>query len=50
MDRVETYVRGNYKKLFGDKPLLIVEYDTYFTVRVNKDASPLILSKDILNA
>ena len=46
--QVETYVRGNYKKLFGDKKLIINEFDSHFTVQTNKDQSPLILSKSII--
>ena len=49
MDKVEAYVRENYKRLFGDKPLIIQEYDSFFTIKSNKDESPLILGKSILN-
>ncbi len=45
---VENYVRENYKKLYGDKPLIIEEKETIFLVSTNKDESPLILSKNIL--
>ena len=45
---VENYVRENYKKLFGDKPLIIKEEDSIYLISTNKDESPLILSKNIL--
>lgn len=48
MNKVEEYVRNNYKKLFKDKPIIIEEYDNHFEVKSNKDESPLILSKNIL--
>lgn len=48
MEKVEEYVRENYKKLYKDKPLMIQEFDSYFTVKSNKDESPLILSKNIV--
>ena len=47
--KVETYVRENYKKLFGDKPLIIEERESCYLVSTNKDDSPLILSKNINN-
>ena len=47
MEKVKEYVVNNYKT-YKDKTLLIVEYDSFYTVRVNKDESPLILSKDIV--
>ena len=46
--QVEAYVRENYKKLFGDKSLIITEFDSHFQVKHNKDESPLILSKRII--
>jgi hypothetical protein len=48
MEKVEEYVRENYKKLYKDKPLMIEEFDSHFTVRSNEDESPLILSKTIV--
>jgi len=44
---VETYVRENYKKLFGDKPLIIEERESCYLISTSKDDSPLILSKNI---
>ena len=49
MEKVEAYVRKNYKNLYGDKPLIIEEFDSHFTVRFERDESPLILGKNILN-
>jgi hypothetical protein len=46
--QVEAYVRDNYKKLFGDKTLIITEFESFFTVKSNIDQSPLILSKSII--
>jgi len=50
MEKVEAYVRQNYKRLYGEKPLIIQEYNSFFTIKSNKDESPLILSKSILDA
>ena len=50
MDKVEEYVRQNYKRMYGEKPLIIEEFDNHYTVRNNKDESPLILSKQILTS
>jgi len=47
--KVESYVRENYKKTFGDKPLIIEERESCYLVSTNKDDSPLILSKNINN-
>lgn len=49
MEKVVEYVRKNYEKMFGNSELIIIENDSHFQVKVNKDESPLILSKDILN-
>jgi len=46
---IETYVRENYKKTFGDKPLIIEERESCYLVSTSKDDSPLILSKNINN-
>jgi len=48
MNKVEEYVRKNYKRLYKDTPLIIEEYDNHFEIKKNKDESPLILSKNIL--
>lgn len=47
MEQVKEYVYSKYKNL-KDKDLLIVEHDLFYTVRVNKDESPLILSLDVV--
>ena len=47
MDKVKQYVEKNYKSYQG-KILIIEEHDSFFTVKSNKDESPLILSKEIL--
>ena len=47
MEQVQNYVYENYKNL-KDKTLLIVEHDLFYTIRVNPDESPLILSKDVI--
>ena len=47
-EKVEAYVRENYKRLFGDKSLIITELDSHFQIKHNKDESPLILSKGII--
>lgn len=48
MNRVEEYVRKNYKKLYENKQLIIEELGTHYEVKSNKDESPLILSKTII--
>jgi len=48
MNKVEEYVRNNYKKLFGDKKLIIEEFESHYQIKTKKDESPLILSKNIL--
>jgi|TARA_R110000796_G_scaffold30859_2_gene82221 hypothetical protein len=47
MNEVEDYVRKNYKKLYGDKKLIINEFGTHYEVKSGIDESPLILSKTI---
>ena len=32
---IETYVRENYKKLFGDKPLIIEERESMLSISIN---------------
>lgn len=49
IDKVEAYVRENYKNMYGDKPLIIQEFDSHYTIKSNKDESPLILGKGITN-
>jgi len=47
MEHIEKYVRENYKRLYGDKPLIIEEFDSHYTIKANKDESPLILGKQV---
>ena len=46
-EQVKEYVYLNYKT-YKDKTLLIEEFDSHYTVRVNTDESPLILGKGII--
>ncbi len=47
--KVEEYVRTNYKKTYDKSDILsIEETDTIFKITNHVDSSPLILSKDIL--
>lgn len=47
MEQVKEYVYTHYKQL-KDKTLIIEEFDSHYTVRINKDESPLILGKGII--
>ena len=47
MEQVKEYVYSKYKNL-KDKDLLIVKHDSFYTIRVNKDESPLILSLNVV--
>lgn len=47
MNKVEQYVRENYKKLFGDEKLIIEEFESHYEIKTKADQSPLILSKKI---
>ena len=47
-EKVEKYVRENYKKLYGEQPLIITEIgDNLIAVQVRKDESPLFLNKSL---
>jgi len=48
VEQVEEYVRKNYKRKYGDKPLTIDIKGTHIEVKSNKDESPLILSLTII--
>ena len=48
IEEVTEYVYKNYKT-YKDKPLIIEEFGSFFTIKRNKDESPLILSKGILD-
>lgn len=47
MDNLIQYVYNNYKQ-YKDKALIIEEYEKFYTIKVNKDESPLILSKTVV--
>lgn len=48
IEKVQVYVYKNYKT-YKDKALIIEEFDKFFTIKRNKDESPLILGKSILD-
>jgi hypothetical protein len=45
--RVEEYVRKKYPKTFKDKKITITENQSFYLIKTNKDASPLIISKNV---
>ena len=47
-EALEEYVRKRYPRTFKNKPVIITEEKNFITVKYNKDASPIILSKDVL--
>ena len=47
LEKVESYVREHYKKLYGEKKLFIVEKESIFLILSNENESPLILSKQL---
>tara|TARA_B110000305_G_C18853294_1_gene365518 strand:+ start:138 stop:302 length:165 start_codon:yes stop_codon:yes gene_type:complete len=47
-DKVVAYVESNYKQ-YKNKTLIVKEFDNHFQININKDGSPLILGKGILN-
>lgn len=48
-EKVIEYVQKNYAKLYKDKTIMVEEFGSTFLIRTQKDESPLILNKDILN-
>jgi hypothetical protein len=42
------YVLKNYPKTFKNKQIIVMESKSCYFVSTNKDASPLILSKNII--
>jgi len=46
-EALETYVRKRYPRIFKNKPVIITEEENFITIKYNKDASPIILSKDV---
>ena len=47
-EALEEYARKRYPKTFKNKPVIITEEENFITIKYNKDASPIILSKDVL--
>lgn len=47
MEQVQEYVYNNYKT-YKDKTLIIEEFDSHYTIKRNRDESPLILGKGII--
>lgn len=47
-EALEAYVRKRYPRTFKNKPVIITEEENFITIKYNKDASPIILSKDVL--
>ena len=45
---LEEYARKRYPRTFKNKPVIITEEENFITIKYNKDASPIILSKDVL--
>ena len=39
MNKVEEYVRNNYKKLFGDKKLIIEEFESHYEIKTQAEYS-----------
>lgn len=48
-NKIKEYVEKNYKKLYKDKPLIIIESNAAYFISTNIDESPLILSKNVGN-
>jgi TfoX/Sxy family transcriptional regulator of competence genes len=46
--KVTEYVHLNYS-MYKNKPLIIIEKDSCFQVKIHEDGSPLILGKGILD-
>tara|TARA_B100000003_G_scaffold6982_1_gene6235 strand:- start:437 stop:598 length:162 start_codon:yes stop_codon:yes gene_type:complete len=46
-EALEAYVRKRYPRIFKNKPVIITEEENFITIKYNKDASPIILSKDV---
>jgi hypothetical protein len=47
MSKIEEYALKRFPKRFKNKKVLIKEFDSHYEVNDNKDASPIILSKNI---
>jgi hypothetical protein len=47
-DKVVTYVESKYPK-YKNKTLIVKEFDNHFKILINRDGSPLILGKSIID-
>ena len=47
-EALEAYARKRYPRIFKNKPVIITEEKNFITIKYNKDASPIILSKNVL--
>jgi len=45
--KIEEYVRKKYPKTFKDKEITITENQSFYLIKTNKDASPLIINKNV---
>lgn len=46
MNNLQEYLLEKYPKRFKNKSVIIKEKNTHFEIQVNKDESPLIISKN----
>jgi hypothetical protein len=49
IEKVKEYAYKHYPNKYGKKDLMVEERDNHFRVKSNKDESPLILGKSIIN-
>ena len=47
LEQVQQYAQEKYKR-FKDKQLIVNEFETHYTIQLNKDESPLILGKTVV--
>jgi len=47
--KVVAYAQKNYPRRYEGKTLIVEERENHFRVKVNKDESPMILGKSILD-
>ena len=45
--KIEEYVRNKYPKTFKNKEIIITENQSFYLIKTNKDASPLIINKNV---
>ncbi len=48
-EKVIKYLQERYAKLYKGKQIMVEEFGSTFLIRTQKDESPLILSKSILD-